>query len=109
MRTSFIDYSRLYHQEITRSPLPAVRKGKFVQIWHDDKDELIVAAPRGLATLHAHIVERFLTQHGVAGEYTAKRDVYLLRASGARRGPLRAGRGGSSAAPARLLPWVWPL
>jgi Janus/Ocnus family (Ocnus) len=76
MQTTFIDYSRHYYENIAGEPLPPRREGKFVQIWLGDTEEFIVVAPWGLASYHAHIVERFLTERGVTGNYSPKRDEY---------------------------------
>lgn len=76
MQTSFIDYSAHHFENIAIEPIPPRRAGKFVQLWLGDTEEVIVVAPKALATFHANIVERFLTSQGVVGEYTAKRDMY---------------------------------
>jgi len=79
MLTTFIDYSRHYFENVAGEPLPPDRSGKFVQIWLGHTEEFIVVAPKPLAAYHANIVERFLTERDVAGNYNAKRDVYAHR------------------------------
>ncbi len=79
MHSSFIDYTRHYYEIVAREPLPTMRTGKFVQLWLGDDQEFIIVAPKELAIYHANIVDRFLTERGVAGEYNAKADVYYHR------------------------------
>lgn len=79
MHTTFIDYSRHYFENVAGEPMPPKRSGKFVQLWLGTTEEFIVVAPSSLALFHANIVERFLTEREVGGEYNAKRDVYSHR------------------------------
>ena len=54
-----IDYSPVYFELFEETSIPQRRDGKFVFLTNSD-DEFAVFAPRGMCSLHAHIVRRFL-------------------------------------------------
>ncbi len=82
MQFILIDYSKVYYETITKTTVPSMRGGRFVQI-RDEAAEYLVLSPKGLSSFHANIVERFCLLQGLEGKYTSKRmDKYEILDSG---------------------------
>ncbi len=65
MKFEMIDYSDDYYGA---EPIPAYRKGKFVQIRNKNNgQEFIVLSPREYLTFHADIVEQFCLSKKIEG------------------------------------------
>ncbi len=77
LRFFYLDYSEAYFVTLMQRELPAVRRGKFVQLRKDD-EEYVVLSPKQLSTYHGNIVERFLLKLDVSGEWNRKRDAFTL-------------------------------
>ena len=75
-----IDYSHLHYVLLHDDRIPPRREGKFVVMKNGDKRH-VVFSPRGLSVFHANIVERFLNERGITGQYNAKRDVFYFLSS----------------------------
>jgi hypothetical protein len=58
-------------------PLPPIRSGKFVQLFHGD-DEHLVFSPKEQSVFHADIVSRYLQPMGVRGTWNSQRDAWHL-------------------------------
>jgi hypothetical protein len=67
-----IDYSEIYFGTIIKQPKPGRRAGKFIQIFHDGT-EYIVLSPAKLSIFHANILERFCQTRGISGRYRTKK------------------------------------
>ncbi len=68
MIISYVDYTDLYYSQIAHQPVPAVVRGKFVQIRKEDALYLVFS-PRDFTKYHANIVERFCMDKGIEGNY----------------------------------------
>ncbi len=77
MRWVFIDYSRLYYTEVAKTAVPAVIKGKFVQIRNESTCYLIFS-PSDFTKYHANIVERFCLDKGIEGSYDPEKKRYSI-------------------------------
>ncbi len=75
MTMVFIDYSRLYYTAVAKSGVPAVIRGKFVQI-RKGSTEYLVFSPKELTRFHADIIERFCTNHKIPGVYDSRSKVF---------------------------------
>ncbi len=77
MAVQVIDYSAFYFCTIQRGDLPVRREGKFVVI-AGPCGRWAVFSPRELAFYHANVVERFLREQNVPGEYNMKGDLFFV-------------------------------
>jgi len=78
MAIIFIDYTNRYHREVTDSVVPALVRGKFIQIMKA-ASQYLVFSPTEFTKYHANIVERFCMDKGIEGRYDAERkrfDIY---------------------------------
>ena len=71
MNVILIDYSELHYSREAKTPVPAKRSGKFVQV-RDKATEYLVLAPREFAPYHADIVEFFCREKGISGARNAE-------------------------------------
>ncbi len=71
MKTIVVDYSESYYSKILGIVMPEKYSGKFVQIWHEG-DEYIVLSPKEFKKYHANIVEIFSKDRGLAGAYDSE-------------------------------------
>lgn len=66
-----MDYSKLYFLNLAGAQIPDRFSGKFVQIWHGDR-EYFVLSPKEFKKYHANIVELFSKDRGLAGAYDSE-------------------------------------
>ncbi len=67
-RIVIVDYSVIYYRDVAKTDPPAVRKGKFVQLRHDDT-EYLVFSPKEYSPYHSDIIERFCRERSIDGAY----------------------------------------
>ncbi len=74
---TIIDYSRFCFVQILRTAVPPSRQGKFVVV-AGPREQFAVFSPRDLAVYHANVVERFLRDRNIGGQYNVKGDVFYI-------------------------------
>jgi hypothetical protein len=79
MDLTVVDYSNLCFAVLQKTRVPPRREGKFVVIGNG-RERFAVFSPRELSVYHANIVERFMLDRGIRGQYNLKGDVYYFDA-----------------------------
>ena len=79
MPLQVIDYSDVYYRAFAGGEVPPARQGKFV-LMTDGGQWYAVFSVSKLTTYHTNIVERFLAEHGVTGNYDEEKGVFRYHA-----------------------------
>jgi hypothetical protein len=69
-----IDYSSTWY----RDNVPAVRRGKFLQLVEDGEIELLILSPYELSKYHAQILERYCMLNDIEGRFVKKPDLFQV-------------------------------
>jgi len=75
MSFNLIDYSKVYFKSVLKTPVPARRDGKFIQV-RNNNHEYLLLSPVELTAYHANIAERFFSGRGIGGRFNKKMDYY---------------------------------
>jgi hypothetical protein len=75
-----VDDSLSYYHSFAGGVIPPQRQGKFVVIRNGTERFAVFSVPN-LSTFHAHIVQRFLDERGVSGQFDDENGTFHFEAS----------------------------